>query len=178
MTNADFMSIYKKYRGFSINLAKKLVNDRQIAEDICQEVFTSIYKMGNDIDLSNERKLYGLVKTITLNEIKDYYKKAYRKYEYSVVDTEVYERMRSLSYEMDDFILGKEAGNKMHFIFQKLRRENETNYEIYVRVKLFGIPPASVAKQFHITTNNVNNRIMRTKRWLKEEYLKMERDNG
>lgn len=177
MTNAEFMTFYKKYRGFSINVAKRLVNDRQIAEDISQEVFTNIYKMGEDVDLSNERKLYGLIRTVTFNEIKDYYKKAYRKYEYSVVDTEVYESMKELSYEMEDAIFRKEAGNRMRFIFQKLRRENEMNYEIYIRVKIYGIPPASVAEQFHITTNNVNNRVMRTKRWLKEEYLKMLEEN-
>lgn len=66
MTNADFMLFYKKYRGFSRKMAKKLVRDEYIADDICQEVFASIYNMGEGLDLSNERKIYGLVKTITL----------------------------------------------------------------------------------------------------------------
>lgn len=173
MNDTDFKKLYKKYRGFSLKLAKRLVKDEHAVEDICQEAFISIYDMGEELDLSNERKIYGLVKTVTFNEVKDYYKRAYRRYECAIADIAYDESLKSLSYEIDDLILGIETGNQMKFIFQKLREENEMNYEIYIRVKIYGIPPSSVAKQFHITTNNVNNRIMRTKRWLKEEYLKM-----
>lgn len=173
MTNADFMSLYKKYRGFSRKLAKRLVSDEYIAEDICQEVFASIYNMGEGLDLSNERKIYGLVKTITLNKAKDYYKRAYRKHECNVAEITDDTSTKACSYEIDDIILEMEAQKKMKFIFQKLRERNEMNYEIYLRVKIYGIEPAFVAEQFNITVNNVKNRITRTKYWLKEEYLKI-----
>lgn len=176
MNNTDFMEVYKKYRGFSIKLAKKFVHDEHAAEDICQEAFTNIYNMGEELDLSNERKICGLVKVVTFNEVKDYCKRAYRKYEYNIADIKYDGNLENLSYEIDDHILGIEAGYKMRFIFQKLRNENEVNYEIYVRIKIYNISPGSVAKQFNLTINNVNNRVLRTKRWLKEEYLKMNAD--
>ena len=77
-----------------------------------------------------------------------------------------------MSYEIDDMIMGLETHHKMRLIFQELRKKNEMNYEIYIRVKIFNILPGFVAEQFNITVSNVNNRIMRTKRWLKEEYQK------
>lgn len=176
MNDTDFKIIYKKYRGFSLKLAKKFIQDKYAAEDICQEAFMSIYDMGVELDMSSEGKLYGLIKTVTFNKIKDYYKRAYRRYEHTMSDVKYDESLKNLSYEIDDWILGLEAGNNMRFIFHRLREENEMNYEIYIRVKFYGIPPASVAEQFHITTNNVNNRVMRTRRWLIEEYRKMTAD--
>lgn len=173
MNNTEFMKFYKKYRGYSMRLAKTLIQDEDDVEDICQETFASIYNMGDALDLSNERKIRGLLKTVIFNEAKDYHKKAYRKYECKTADIEYYENLKNLSYEIDNLILGIEAKHKIKFIFQKLREENPMNYEIYVSVKIYGIPPGYVAKKFNITTNNVNNRNLRTKRWLKEEYLKM-----
>ncbi len=173
MTNAEFRLFYKRYRGFSRKLAKKLVEDDYIADDICQEVFASIYNMGENLDLSSERKIYGLVKTITFNKAKDYYRKAHRKHEYNVGEITDDTGFRDLSYEIDDMILRIETHQKMKLLFQELRKKNELNYEIYVRVKIYNIMPAFVAEQFNITVSNVNNRIMRTKRWLKEEYEKM-----
>lgn len=173
MTNADFMLFYKKYRGFSRKMAKKLVRDEYIADDICQEVFASIYNMGEGLDLSNERKIYGLVKTITFNKVSDYYRRAHKKHEYNVGEITDDKSFKELSYEIDDMIMGLETHHKIKLLFQELRKKNELNYEIYIRVKIFDILPGFVVEQFNITVSNVNNRIMRTKRWLKEEYQKI-----
>lgn len=170
MNNADFMMFYSKYRGFSKMLIRKVVSDKHDVEELCQEVFANIYSMGKELDLSNERMVYGMVKTITLNEVKDYCKRAYKKHEYIIEDPG--QTIRDLSYEIDDLLLARETGHEISLIFQKLRNENERNYEVYVRTIIYKIPPASVAKQFHTTSNNINNIVMRTRNWLKNEYAK------
>ena len=71
---------------------------------------------------------------------------------------------------VDEVIEIIEAHDSVGAIFRELRRRNERNYEIYVRVKLCHMPPETVARQFHTTSNNVNNIVMRTKRWLMKEY--------
>lgn len=177
MNNTDFKKFYEKYRGFSIRLIRRFIENPEDVEDICQEVFANIYNMGEELDMSNERMLCGLVKTVTFNEVKDYRKKAYRKYECNIADVEYDRNLRSLSYEIDDFISGIEAGHRVKFIFQKLRNRNPINYEIYVRVKIYGIPPGSVAKQFNLKTNSVNNRVLRTRLWLIKEYRKLTKDD-
>lgn len=170
MNNADFKSIYKKYRGFSIGIARKYGVDADTAEDICQDTFVSIYRLGEELDTSDNLKLCALIRVTTYNKVKDFFKKAYRQHECSMEINSEYQK----SYDdLDELILGKEAHRNMKFLFEKFRKEDEMNYEIYVRVKIYGISPASVAKQFHITVNNVNNRIYRTKNRLYREYLEL-----
>lgn len=170
MKNADFKSIYKKYRGFSIGVARQYGVDANTAEDICQDTFVSIYKLGEELDLSNELKLRALIRVVTYNKVKDLYRRAYRQRECSLNTNSEYQK----TYDnLDELILGKEAQKNMTFLFEKLRKEDEENYEIYVRVKIYGISPASVAEQFDISVNNVNNRIYRTKNRLYKEYLEM-----
>ena len=55
----------------------------------------------------------------------------------------------------------------------KLRKVNPVNYNILVMVKYFGISPDSVAEEYGITRNNVNNRILRTRKWMKAELEKL-----
>lgn len=105
MTNADFEEIYKKYRGFSKWLAGQLVHNSAIAEDISQEAFASIYNMSEELDLSNERKTGGLVKTVTFNKVRDYFKSPQRQFENNTVEITDEENLRNLSYEIDDLLL-------------------------------------------------------------------------
>ena len=76
---------------------------------------------------------------------------------------------------VDQIVLNLEAAGYLQMVFQKLREKNRTNYEIYVSVTLYDIPSRLVARHYHITENNVNNRIMRTRRWLAREYKKISR---
>ena len=72
---------------------------------------------------------------------------------------------------VDEIVLNLEAAGYLQSIFEKLREKNRTNYEIYVSVTLYDIPTRLVARHYHITENNVNNRVMRTRRWLARELL-------
>lgn len=74
---------------------------------------------------------------------------------------------------MEEIIEALSTKDGLHFIFRKLRKKNKRNYEIYVRVKIYHIPSRIVAEQFHTTENNVNNIVLRTKRWLLKEYQKL-----
>ena len=43
MNNENFRIIYEKYREFSVNAANKIVKNRTVAEDICQESLRKAY---------------------------------------------------------------------------------------------------------------------------------------
>lgn len=81
MKNEDFNDIYRKYLGFSVNNAKKIVKDRMLAEDISQEVFCHLYMIKDSLDISCERKLKALIFYATLNKSRDYLKKPWKKRE-------------------------------------------------------------------------------------------------
>ena len=86
ISNEDFGIFYAKYYRISFRIAYAMVKDYSAAEDICQEVFSKLYENPEKIDLSNERKLYGFVKTVTVNQTRDYYRKAHVKREFAASD--------------------------------------------------------------------------------------------
>ena len=119
--------------------------------------------------------MYNLITRMSFHKALDYYKKAFRQYEHvdSDVLTAVMEMRVKSGDNVDEVILALEAEGYLKTIFQKLREKNRINYEIYVSVTLYDIPSRLVARHYHITENNVNNRVMRTRRWLAREYKRV-----
>jgi RNA polymerase sigma-70 factor (ECF subfamily) len=167
-TNEDFVAIYDKYLRFSVSVAKQIVKDEALAEDVAQEVFCHLYHVMEDIDWTNERKLKALIFTATHNKAKDYLKKPHVKSE--VFPSESEENEFEISGEnLEELVLRKEANVFRAKVLQKLRKKNPMNYEILIKVKYLDISPDIVAQEYGITRNSVNNRILRTKIWLQKE---------
>ncbi len=173
ISNEDFGIFYAKYYRISFRIAYAMVKDYSAAEDICQEVFSKLYENPEKIDLSNERKLYGFVKTVTVNQTRDYYRKAHVKREFAASDEMARTNVEDRKNSVENLILCMEENEYMKLILEKLRRKNAMNYEILWKVKYLDIPPDVVAKEFGITRNSVNNRILRTKRWIEAELSRL-----
>lgn len=174
-TNEDYKAVYEKYLRFSIRIAKQIVKDEALAEDIAQEVFYHMYEICETVDLSDERKLRAFITVSTSNKAKDYLKKNHVKRE--LLPTEDDELgFEGATESLEDTILRKEDTKYRRSILQKLRKKNPMNYEILIKVKFLDLSPDDVAKEYGITRNNVNNRILRTKIWLQKELLLMQKD--
>ena len=175
MENIDFVNIYRKHRSRVINIAKTVLHDEIEAEDVCQDVFEILYNMGEEVDFSDEEKLEKLITRMGFNKALDYYRKAFRKHEY--VDSDELMAIAEMKVKsggsVDEIILTLETEGYLKTIFHKLREKKQIDYEIYVSVTLYDIPSRLVAKHYHITENNVNNKVMRTRRWLAREYKKI-----
>lgn len=171
-SNEDFQDIYIKYRKFSAGVAYKMIKDKAMAEDICQDVFYKLYTTNIEIDLSNERKLHALILKATINMTKDYLKKAYAKWESCELDDADWKEIEDRRNNPEARMLYLEEREYRNQVLECLRKENPMNYEILMKTKVLGIPPDFVAEEYGITRNNVNNRILRTKRWLDEELLR------
>lgn len=173
MNNEDFGKFYVKYYKISFEAAYRMVKNRGLAEDLCQEVFARFYEHMEEIDTENERKLESFVRTVTINHTKDYFKKAHVKREIAVPEKTPCGRGKVPENSVEAAILSMEENEYMKLILQRLRDINPMNYEILIKVKYLDIPPSEVAKEFGITRNNVNNRILRTKRWMEAELSRM-----
>lgn len=88
MTIENFNDFYREYIEFSAKVAYRILQNRENAEDISQEVFLHFYKIRKNIDYSNAKMLESLVFTATANKCKDYYKKSWIKRETCLVDAE------------------------------------------------------------------------------------------
>ena len=142
MENVDFINIYKKYRTRVVNIAKAMLHDADEAEDVCQDVFETLYNMGDTVDFMDEEKLSNLITRISFHKATDHGKIAFRKYEH--VDSDVLMTMTDMGVKsggnVDEIILTLEAAGYLQTIFQKLREKNRIDYEIYVSVTLYDIP--------------------------------------
>ena len=69
----------------------------------------------------------------------------------------------------EKILLRREEMEYRKQVLEKLRREQPLNYEILIKTKYFEIPPDLVAEEYGITRNNVNNRVLRTRKWISKE---------
>lgn len=167
-TNEEFGDIYRKYRRFSVGIAYKIVKDMEIAEDISQEVFFQLYRLGEKLDLQNEEKIRALIAIASANKAKDHMKSVYAKRVSSLGEaTEALES--DPGADLDAVILQKESNEYRKMALMRYRNVNPMNYAILIKVKYLDIPVKNVAEEYGITENNVNNRILRARIWLETE---------
>ena len=73
-------------------------------------------------------------------------------------------------------LLGLEKQKYLSMAFEGLRRKNLINYMIFMRVVMEGVSTEEVAREFGYTRNNVNNRVLRARKWLLAEILRLEKE--
>lgn len=169
MTNDEFADFYRRYFEYSKKVAFQVVKNEASAEDICQDVFCNLYKMRERLETEDERRLHALVVKATTNKARDYLRKLYVKHEVAPLDGMEVEKKAGWKENGETYMLGLEESRYLKQVFQKLWVRNRLNYEIFVMVKVMDIPPEVVAEEMNLTRNNVNNRILRTKLWIKAE---------
>lgn len=173
MNNEEFEDFYGKYCEFSIRIAAKIVRDRATAEDISQDVFCHLYKIKDRLESENEDKLHALVVRATVNKVRDFLRKAYVKQEVATMEGMIEQDRGSRRNIVEIKCLCMEEKKYLKLVFEKLREKNRMNYDIFVEVKILDVSPERVAEEYGITRNNVNNRVLRTRLWLKEEFQKL-----
>ena len=67
MTIENFNQFYDEYQRFSAYVAYCITKDKLLAEDISQEIFITFYKMKENLDYSDRKKLKALVLRATTN---------------------------------------------------------------------------------------------------------------
>lgn len=173
MINEDFDIFYDKYQRFSAYVAYCMIGDYELAKDISQEVFISLYKSRDRLNYSNEPKLRRLVTKATTNKCIDHLRKSSSAYEILLLDDENGAEPADERDNPEVKILHMEEAKYQSLVLERLRKKNPVNYDILIKTKLYGIPAAEIAKEYGITVNNVNNRNLRSRAWLAEEMEKL-----
>ncbi len=170
----EFKRIFEKYKRYSVKIIFRTVKDKALADDISQEVMLKLFQMGDRLDTSDEKKIRSLVGIISKHKIQDYFRKKHVKREKFTLDEGREQDEERLAGGADplDVILRSEKKKYELLILERLREKNPENYDILMQVKYYGRTPASVAEEYGISVNTLNNRILRTRRWLKKELSK------
>lgn len=174
MTDEDFDSFYKKYQRFSIYAAFCIVNDREMAKDISQEVFIKLYLMNDRLDCSNSGKIKSLINRMTINKSIDYLRRASTKLEVCGIHNDQGEKCDN-TYNPEMLMLSMEKEKYIKIALERLYVTNPINYDIFVKTRIYGLSTAHVANEYKITVNNINNRNKRSKIWIIKELERISR---
>ena len=156
MNSEEFNTFYRRYYKVSVKIANGIVQSRFTAEDVTQEVFSYFYEIKERLDASSEEKLHALVVWKTTNDVAEL--------QYRTTES------------AEAALLGLEKQKYLSMAFEGLRRKNLINYMIFMRVVMEGVSTEEVAREFGYTRNNVNNRVLRARKWLLAEILRLEKE--
>ena len=174
MNSEEFNTFYRRYYKVSVKIANGIVQSRFTAEDVTQEVFSYFYEIKERLDASSEEKLHALVVWKTTNKGRDYLRKSYVKREV-MFDNDVAELQYRTTESAEAALLELEKHIRL-LAFEGLCRKNLINYMIFMRVVMEGVSTEEVAREFGYTRNNVNNRVLRARKWLLAEILRLEKE--
>ena len=152
MNSEEFNTFYRRYYKVSVKIANGIVQSRFTAEDVTQEVFSYFYEIKERLDASSEEKLHALVVWKTTNKGRDYLRKSYVKREV-MFDNDVAELQYRTTESAEAALLGLEKQKYLSMAFTE-----------------------EVAREFGYTRNNVNNRVLRARKWLLAEILRLEKE--
>lgn len=173
MITDQFSYMYEKYHQLSVQTAFRLSQNHAVADDVAQEVFFHLYMVQDMLDFQNERKLRSLIILATINKTKDYFRKPSQKNEGGVMPDDRYIEDTDERKDPEEVMLANEKTKYRKLILDMLRQKNQVSYEMLIKVSVFELQPETVAREYGTTRNNVNNRVMRARNWMKEELRRM-----
>lgn len=161
----DFESIYLEYHHMVIHLAFDILHDRDLAQDVCQEVFIKFHEKIEHLDRD---RIKGWLLRCGKRKAIDFLRRSYRKNEVSAIS----EKME------EDFVVEylleteneKSRRKFRNFLLEKLKQKNQMWYELMIRVVVENESAAAVAEEYGITLVNLRMKISRARHWLYKNY--------
>lgn len=157
---ASFNAVYKIYRSRLYANILKLVKSPEIAIDILQDVFVSVWNHRQNIDL--EKSFENYIFRIAQNKVYDFFRKASR-------DKKLEETLIKLSenqeYNPIETFYLKENYNLLEQEIEKLPAKCK---EVFKLCKIEGKSYNEVAVLLNISTATINNHIVKATKMLKK----------
>lgn len=72
MNNQTFEEFYLKYRKISRGYAYGVLHDWSAADDVSQDVLYKMYTIKDGLNIDNEKMMFSLIKTASMNKALDY----------------------------------------------------------------------------------------------------------
>lgn len=160
-----FDEIYSKYYRLSLKVAYSVIHDMDLAQDICQEVFVTMFFKLDEIDeIYAKAWILAYSKRIAV----DFCRKSYNRHE---VVSEILETGNTVSWSgnPEELILRKELCRKKLNIFMSLKNKNEVWFDLIRRVVVNEENPVSVASDYGMSVKYMRTLISRARHWMRKE---------
>lgn len=163
LKNPDlFGMLVDRHQEAFFRAAYSIVRQKEEAEDILQEAFTSIYLHGGKFQKQEHASFKSWAYRIVINTAISHYRKLKRIYDRSApLDPEIYENLASpanLAQDSENKIFADELLQELP---ADLRRIVEAHY-------LYGKPYKTIAAEEHLPLSTLKMRLFRAKKLLKQ----------
>ncbi|MFT4224739.1 RNA polymerase sigma factor [Dysgonomonas sp.] len=154
-----FRSIFRKYNAKVYHFALNMLHDENLAEDITQDVFLTVWKCRADIDLRKNFQAY--LYTIAKNRV-------YRETEKKVLALRYENHIRNEHLNEDsttEEIIDTESMKKL--ILQLIEKQPKIRKKIFLLRFIEGLSNKDIAARLSISEGNVAQQIQRSIKFIK-----------
>ena len=168
-SKAEYKRTFEEYYNPLCNFAFKIVNRKDLAEDVVQEVFVQIWQKRENIKLKASIKNY--LFQSTRNKAIEILRKKKLENDY---------KEHELSLKTEAYEIEEEANNYMlkERLKRSIRQLPPKCQEIFVMSKMNGLTYAEIAEELDLSVKTVENQMGRALKLLREMLLKKKSDNG
>ena len=152
-----FESIYKEYSGFVYNVAYRVVNNIDEAQEITQEVFLTVYRKLKSFKFKSSLKTW--VYRIAVNMAIDYSRKRSREQDHTVL----YEDNNKLNKTIDSVSENIEREQQEKIISTLLDSLSPDQRVCIILRSIEGLGYQEIAESLNININTVRSRLKRAR---------------
>jgi RNA polymerase sigma-70 factor (ECF subfamily) len=168
MKNKKFEEFFRQYKNLVIKLVMSKINDYQVAQEICQQVFVSFY---SHMDNISDDLVKAWLLQATRNAVIDYIRKN-KGHSMIVLDEMAVKEFGNLLIE-ESLELYEDRKSKRDLvvrIMQEVRSVNEQWFEILVLSCVEGLSYAEIAKRMGVSEPMLRARMCRARAYIKKRF--------
>lgn len=166
MQSHEVDTVYKQYCNLVMSTAYTWVNDYELAQDICQDVFVKLYMRADKIQ---EDRVKGWLLVVTEHEAVNYLRSNGKISLVSMSERDIQDEIDEVS-ETDKEEKDFERCEFRRRIFRDLYRKNPIWYEIVIRLTIYKEEPRQVAKSINMTYAHMRTILSRARAWIRKNY--------
>ena len=167
MKNAEtFTEVYKRHAASIIKSVVARTNDRELADEICQNVFLAYYKHMDHVQTEFIKAwLYEMME----HQLIDYWRKASTNHE-KLID----EDAEGVLDPEDRMNIEKQYSDRrfIYEIMEKLKERNRNWYDVIECICIRQMTQEEACRYMGISSADLRSRLYRARKFLKEEFEK------
>lgn len=161
MKLTNFNKVYDQYYLLVMKIAYEELEDYHYAQDVCQEVFVTLYKKA---DIIEENTVKAWLIVAAKRKAIDLRRKKYIGREVCKKEEEI---MTHVDVRPEHTVLKKEFGC---YLFQELKKRDSQWFEIIRRVSVEQENAGQVASDMGISLSYLRTKLCRAKTWIRENF--------
>ena len=167
-----FEEYFLRYKNIVIRMVMKKTGDYQLAQEICQQVFVSLYLNYNTVP---DDLVKAWLMRCTQNAIIDFHRKIHaKKHRHSEDTLDVLEEGNVVSatvkvLHIEESMYNKELTGR---ILREVKAVNELWYEALTMICIDGLTYAEAAERLNVTSEVMRARVYRARTYIRERFGK------